>query len=73
MEVINGIVMLTDGERESIEADLEEPIKSYELEKLKLQHVNAIERKEARGHALAARITRASLQRLTEYSGSTTS
>lgn len=71
MEVINGIVMLSDAERESIEADLEEPIKSYDLDKLILQHKNAIEKKEARGHALAARITRASLQRLTEYSGST--
>lgn len=69
MQCMNGILILTPEEKEALEADIG-PITSYNVEDVRLQLVNAVEKREAEGHHVWAKITRRMLERVSAFAGS---
>lgn len=68
MQCINGILMLEECEKNALEAIIG-PITCYEVENIRYKLVCAVEREEAIGFFLWAKIIRSSLANVSAFAG----
>lgn len=69
MQCMNGILILSEDEKEVLEADIG-PISSYDVHDIRLKLVNVIERKEAEGCHQWARMIRPMLEEISAFADS---
>lgn len=69
MESINGILIVTPEERASIEAAIG-PLVSCRVDDVRLQLINAVERREAKGYFLWAEFIRCMLEQVAALANS---